>query len=286
MVTNMKFVTIFFDLEAPYLWRDTPKFDLNEAMQNICELLKQFKIPAVFNTCGVLAKNFPQLIAKLHDEGHEIASHGYAHENFLRISIDKLDKILSRTEKIIHNITGERPIGIRSPWVIRSKEIYSVVNKRGYKWTSNWYVPFWATKSHIYFHILSYPEWIIWNVFYDLKWRFHKKSPFQIDNVVEIPLLSPLDLYCIYPFPEPLKNSPDYSLKEAYRILIKHFKFSKEYFNLNFHPHVIGTCNRISLLDRILNYLSNQSDVHFVLPRQIVKFFPLKLHKMLNNSDK
>jgi hypothetical protein len=105
---------------------------------------------------------------------------------------------------------------------------------------------------------------------YTLKRFSQRKQPFLKNSLVEIPLLSPMDIYCIYPFPEAQKNSQESSLEEAYKILVTHYESSKMYFNLNFHEHVIGTANRIQLLEKILSYLSKQSNASFVLPNQIV----------------
>jgi len=267
----LKIVTVFFDLEAPFLWKNAPTFDLEGVIHEICVILDKYKAKAAFNTCGIVAEKFPQVIAKLHDDGHEIASHGYAHENFARISSAALNDALRKTEMILEKITGERPIGIRSPWLIKNRQIYSILKRRNYRWVSNWYVPFWTTKSRIRLQATSYLKWVVGKAIYDFKWIFHKKEPFQItDNLVEIPLLSPLDIYCIYPFPEPLKDSPESSLQEAYEILVKHHKSSKMYFNLNFHEHTIGTANRVELLEKLLSYLSHQSDTQFVLPYRFI----------------
>lgn len=77
----MKLITLFFDTEAPFLWRDGVKFDFEGTVQNISEVLNQFGAKAVFNACGIVAENFPKLIVMLHDKGHEIASHGHTDEN-------------------------------------------------------------------------------------------------------------------------------------------------------------------------------------------------------------
>lgn len=266
----MKLVTVFFDFEAPFLWRTESKFDLEATMLRITEVLKKFGAKATFNTCGVVAEKFPKLIAMLHDEGHEIASHGYAHENFLKTSVAKLDSVLARTERVFQNITGKKPIGIRAPWLKANEEVYNVLRNRRYSWTSNRHTPFWATKSRVDFGGASYLKFMLGKAVYAIKRSSQKKKPFQEGSLLEIPLLSPMDIYCIYPFPQPQENSPDSSLEEAYRILVSHYEASKAYFNLNFHEHVIGTANRIRLLEQVLGYLSEQSDASFVLPNQIV----------------
>jgi peptidoglycan/xylan/chitin deacetylase (PgdA/CDA1 family) len=224
----------------------------------------------VFNTCGLVGEKFPKVVAKLYNEGHEISSHGYAHENFLKITPNQLDDVLQKTEKIFWTIVGEKPIGVRSPWLVRNKRIYRVIERRGYRWVSNLSIPFRMTKAHLDCHVVSPFRWVTHKMIYNIKWQFHKKKPFRVGNVMEIPLISPLDIFCIYPFPDPLKNSPPKSLNEAYKILVQHYSSSRKYFNLNFHPWAVGTRNRVSLLNRILSYLSGL-DVRFIFPRQLIE---------------
>jgi peptidoglycan/xylan/chitin deacetylase (PgdA/CDA1 family) len=266
----MKLVTVFFDFEAPFLWKDDAKFDLEETVLNISGILKKYGAKAAFNTCGVIAEKFPRLIEMLHDEGHEIASHGYAHENFLKISVTELNNVLAKTEQVFQNITGEKPVGIRAPWLATNEEVYNVLRNRNYNWASNRHAPFWATKSHVDFGGTSHLKFMLGKTVYAAKRFSQKKKPFREGSLVEIPLLSPMDIYCIYPFPQAQGNSPESSLEEAYRILVRHYESSMVYFNLNFHEHVIGTANRIKLLEKILCYLSEQSDASFVLPHQLV----------------
>jgi hypothetical protein len=66
-----------------------------------------------------------------------------------------------------------------------------------------------------------------------------------------------------------LEPSPEDSLEQAYQTLVTHYQASKEFFNLNFHSQIIGTMNRLPLLEKILGYVSSQSNVEFILPRQM-----------------
>jgi peptidoglycan/xylan/chitin deacetylase (PgdA/CDA1 family) len=262
----MKLVTIFFDFEAPFLWKGVTKFDLEETTQRIVEILSQFKAKAVFNTCGIIAKNYPKIIRLLHDEGHEIASHGYAHENFLKTSPTKLNEILAKTDSLFQNITGKNPVGIRAPWLAANDQVYRVFETRKYEWTSNRHTPFWTPKSRIILGNTSKMEWLLGQNTYQFKWSFQRKKPYRRGSLIEIPLLSPMDISCIFPFPQVETESPEISLKEAYNVLANHYKRSKKYFNLTFHEHVIGTANRPQLLQNILSFMSKQPDTRYVLP--------------------
>ena len=58
----MKLVTVFFDLEGPFLWKKAEVFDLEEIVQDISKILRRFNAKAVFNTCGILAEKFSKLV--------------------------------------------------------------------------------------------------------------------------------------------------------------------------------------------------------------------------------
>jgi len=266
----MKLVTVFFDFEAPFLWKSEDKFDLEATALKINEVLKKYNVKAAFNTCGVVAEKFPEIIKMLHNDGHEIASHGYAHENFLKISTTELDNVLAKTERVFQNIIGIKPAGIRAPWLKANDEVYDVLRNRNYSWASNRHTPFWATKSQVDSGGVSYLKFMLGKTVYAVKRLFRREKPYKNGSLVEIPLLSPLDIYCIYPFLGAQENSSEDSLEEAYKILVRHYESSKVYFNLNFHEHVVGTANRIRLLERVLGYLQEQSEMRFVLPTQIV----------------
>ena len=271
----MKSITVFFDLEG---WLHNPsrgEFDIERIMQRILDTLDKYKVKAAFNTCGIVAEKFPELIETIYNKKHEIASHGYKHENFAQLEPDELDRVLAKTEELIHEVTGEKPIGVRSPWLIHNEQIYSVIEKRGYRWVSNqyisypeiWYKPasfsvsggYVTTSPHFFRRVLN-------NIRYKKSWR---KGPHKINQLLEIPLMSSMD-GCLLSYLPPTQNSPDRWLDYAYESLIKQFHRSENYFNLNFHPWVIGSANRLILLDKILNFVSDQG-VEFVLPKELLK---------------
>jgi len=154
----MKLINVFFDLEG--WWQDPGRgeFDIEGIMQRILDTLDKYGVKAAFNTCGIIAEKFPELIETIYSKEHEIASHGYKHENFAQLEPDELDEILAKTEELIY------------------------IEKRNYKWVSNKYI--------------TYPE--IWskpekpkNLINTFK-KFIKNVRFR-KNLLEIPLLSSMD---------------------------------------------------------------------------------------------
>jgi peptidoglycan/xylan/chitin deacetylase (PgdA/CDA1 family) len=275
----MKKVIIFFDLEG--WWAHTPSDGeryLIESVEKILQILRKYDIKAVFNTCGIVVENFPDLIKTLFSKGHEIASHGYAHENFAQLDVNDLNEILSKTENLIEETIGQKPIGIRSPWVIYNDVVYRVIEKRGYKWVSNKYMTFLeiGSKPDSYFVsgvVIRKPQFLkkmIRELRFRKRWALYPKEPFYVyKKLMEIPLLSSMDGDLLF-YISPAQKSPERWLNYAYESLIKQFERSKEHFNLNFHPWLIGSANRPILLDKILNYLSKQKESRFILARDLL----------------
>src|SRR3954466_14559732 len=68
---------------APYIprsqWTEIPcRIERNIA--RIVAMLDEHKVKATFFTLGWIAERYPELVRQLISEGHEVASHGYAHE--------------------------------------------------------------------------------------------------------------------------------------------------------------------------------------------------------------
>jgi len=268
----MKLVIVFFDLEG---WWETPfrrHFNLKRNVQNILKILNKYKINATFNTCGIVVENFPKIIEKLHNNEHEISSHGYAHENFIQLEqMGKLNEVLMRTENLIKNVTGRKPIGVRSPWCRFNKRVYSVIERRGYKWVSNQRIfrSEALDKPFRNYSLLKSAEEILMKTFTSISWKLYKKNPYKINNLLEIPLVSSMD-GDLLDLIDPAQKSPKIWLDFAYRILKNQFDKSGEIFNLNFHPWLIGSCNRPILLKKILNYIFVHKKSISILPRDLI----------------
>lgn len=79
------------------------------------QILKDRKIKATFFILGYLAEKFPHLIEAINAEGHEIGSHGFSHTQLFRLTPEKFDGEIKRTNEAIVKITGKNPIGFRAP---------------------------------------------------------------------------------------------------------------------------------------------------------------------------
>ncbi len=83
-------VLLSFDIEEfdmPFEYGKTISFDdqisiSRRGTQTILDLLQKHNITATFFSTATFAKNVPDLIERIINEKHELASHGYYHSEF------------------------------------------------------------------------------------------------------------------------------------------------------------------------------------------------------------
>jgi hypothetical protein len=68
-----------------------------------------------FFTTGVLARNCPELIKKIHQDGHEIACHYNFHDHINLSNRKDFARNLDEAIESIEHVIGEKPIGFRAP---------------------------------------------------------------------------------------------------------------------------------------------------------------------------
>jgi len=89
-----------------------------EYTPQLLDLLKRHGAKATFFVVGQNAERHPELVARIHEEGHILGIHNYVHHMnwFMRPSTVK--KQIRQTSDIIEGITGEKPMYYRPPWGI------------------------------------------------------------------------------------------------------------------------------------------------------------------------
>lgn len=86
----------------------------------ILDVLAEQEVKATFFVIGEAALNYPEIVQRIHDEGHTIGNHSYSHANFTTLSYqDAFNEILG-TSQIIESITGVAPTLFRYPFGITS----------------------------------------------------------------------------------------------------------------------------------------------------------------------
>jgi polysaccharide deacetylase family protein (PEP-CTERM system associated) len=106
----------------------------------LLEQLQAFGVRATFFVLGYVAERHPELIARIHRLGHEIAYHGWDHELVYRLTPREFGRVLRRGAACLRAITGSRPVGFRAPqWSINDRSIWAleVLAAEGYEYDSS-----------------------------------------------------------------------------------------------------------------------------------------------------
>ena len=73
----------------------------------ILDILKEYDVKATFFVIGNLAEQYPELIKRIHDEGHAIGNHTYSHNyKYIYKNTANFIEELKSTEKVFKNILG------------------------------------------------------------------------------------------------------------------------------------------------------------------------------------
>ena len=120
-----------------------------EPTLKIINLLKETDNKATFFVLGCVADRYPQLIKKIHNEGHEIASHSYEHKLIYNLNRDEFAADIKKSVDILEKIIGEKICGYRAPyWSLHLKIdwAWNVLQENGLLYDSSLY-PF---KTYLY----------------------------------------------------------------------------------------------------------------------------------------
>jgi polysaccharide deacetylase family protein (PEP-CTERM system associated) len=111
-------------------------------MDRILELFSEYDVRATFFTLGWVAHTYPEIIRRIADSGHEIASHGMEHIRVWQQNERTFLQDAVSAKKILEDVSGSPVVGYRAAsWSIddRTPWAHDVLAKAGYKYSSSIY---------------------------------------------------------------------------------------------------------------------------------------------------
>ena len=126
-----------FDLK----WKRQVSLDYDRLIQNWIELSDKLNIKATCFVLGSFAQKYPQLIKKLSDNGHEVASHGNNHNLVYNVTINEWEKSIVESKNILEDLISKPVVGYRSAsWSLPfEKKYYETLAKSGYLYSSSYF---------------------------------------------------------------------------------------------------------------------------------------------------
>lgn len=106
----------------------------------VLDLFAQAGVTGTFFTLGWIAERAPTLMRRIAEAGHEMASHGWAHERVFRLGRKAFREDLARSRKVLEDVSGAAVRGYRAPSFsidARTPWAYEVLAEAGYAYSSS-----------------------------------------------------------------------------------------------------------------------------------------------------
>ena len=256
-------VNITFDLDAEWVFMGNVPETANmprrlsmgtyvwhsQIIERILALLDNHCVKATFYVPGINAQNHPQVMQQIITAGHEIACHGWQHENIAAVPKEEEKKRLLKTIGAIERAVSVRPVGNRIAGGELSPNSLDILLECGIK--------------------------------YDSSLR-GSDSPYIVvqngsEKLVEVPSYYEMDDFHLFAdYPGTSYQARMLSPQTGYEIWTNAFDGYYYYglcYTTMFHPQIIGKPGGMMLLNRLLNYIKKFPNVWFAKASEIADFW-------------
>ncbi len=214
----------------------------------ILAALKKHDVPASFFVPAVVALLYPDEQREVVNSGHEIGLHGWIHELNTKVPAADERDLHFRSADAIEQITGVRPVGMRTPSWDFSGATLSIQRELGLVYDSSLMAdddPYEILQEGKPTGMVELPvEWIRDDAVYFNMNRFTALRP--------------------YTSPEVVLNIFRREFDAAYA--------ENSLFLLTMHPHIIGHRSRMFILDELIDYMKGHEGVWFGTHAQIAEY--------------
>lgn len=101
----------------------------NHNTNKILDILTKYKVKATFFVLGSNIKGNENTIKRMNELGMEIGNHTYSHKLLSKLSKDKIEEEIEKTDKLIFDITNTYPTLLRPSYGTINKKIKSIADK-------------------------------------------------------------------------------------------------------------------------------------------------------------
>ncbi len=257
-------VCLTFDFDALSVWLggypvvtrsmlSRGEYGARVAVPRILRLLEIYEIPATFFVPGHTADSFPHAVESILVAGHELAHHGYGHQDPSTQTPEEERRSLERGLEALDRFLEGPPLGYRSPSWEYSDVTLSLLVEHGFLYDSSLF----ADDFHPYRPRQGD--------------RAEADEPLQMGQEVDIwefPVDFCLGDWAHFTFNyDPLRVGLSAPSK-VFEVWMDEFDYMVEHerngvFTITMHPQVIGRGHRMALLERVVQHVLSNGRTRF-----------------------
>jgi peptidoglycan/xylan/chitin deacetylase (PgdA/CDA1 family) len=226
----------------------TGEYGSRAALPRVLSLLERYDIPATFFIPGVAAKLYPEDVKSIAAAGHEIGIHGWIHEWTSSLARDEERMLMERSLSTIEELTGKRPVGIRTGSWEYSMNTAELIAELGLLYDSS------LMADDVPYEVLS---------------------DGRPTGVVELPVEWLLDDYPYFNMDRFAGLRPHTPPSAVQEIWTSEFDVAYQeggMFLLTMHPQIIGHRSRMAMLERLVQYMRSRPGVWFATHEQVARY--------------
>jgi peptidoglycan/xylan/chitin deacetylase (PgdA/CDA1 family) len=224
------------------------QYGYRQGVPRILEVLRTHDVKASFFVPAVTALLYPDEQRRIVDEGHEVAIHGWIHERNSELPPRDERELQLRSAETLEDITGVRPVGIRTPSWDFTPHTLAITREMGLAYDSSLMADvdcYELLMDGQNSGVVELPvEWIRDDAVYFNMNRFSSLRPHT----------PPADVFDIF------RRELDAAYAEG------------GLFQLTMHPHISGHRSRIWILDELIRHAKARNDVWFATHADVVAY--------------
>ena len=218
-----------------------------QGVPRILALLAKHSVPASFFVPAVAAMLYPDEQRRVVADGHEIAIHGWIHERNSVLPEDAERDLQMRAADALEKISGQRPVGIRTPSWDFSPHTLAITRDMGLIYDSSLMADddcYELTLDGEATGVVELPvEWIRDDAVYFNMDRFAALRPY----------------------------TPPSAVLEIFRAEFDAAYAEGGVFQLTMHPHHIGHRSRMPLLEALIQHIKSHDGIWFATHADVVR---------------
>lgn len=106
----------------------------------LLDLLERYGATGTFFTLGIVGERTPDVVRRIAQSGHEVASHGWSHRRVSSLTAEQFRCELARSRDLLSDLTGKPVLGFRAPNFSITREhpwAFDVLLEEGYQYDSS-----------------------------------------------------------------------------------------------------------------------------------------------------